>query len=80
MEMLDKRSKHMLVYSNINSLNFVDINKSNYAKAWTVLFHFGKLSTDSMIYDEFETIVTRNALGKSKGHELFTKLFLNIIE
>jgi hypothetical protein len=33
-----------------------------------------------MIYDEFESIVMRNTIGKSKGHELYTKFYLSLME
>jgi hypothetical protein len=37
---LDKKSKHLLLFSNINQLNFVDVNHSENVKAWAVLYHF----------------------------------------
>jgi len=77
---LDKKSKHLLLFSNINQLNFVDINHSDLVKAWAVLFHFKSKTFDSLIYDEFESITMRNTIGKSKGHELFSKFYLKLIE
>lgn len=82
---LDKKSKHLLLFSNINQLNFVDINRSadqssDIAKAWAVLFHFRSKSFDSILYDQFESIAMRNTIGKSKGHELFSKFYLKLIE
>ena len=77
---LDKKSKHLLLFSNINQLNFVDVNQSDLAKAWAVLFHFRSKTFDSIIYDEFESITMRNTIGKSKGHELFSKFYLKLIE
>jgi len=77
---LDKKSKHLLLFSNINQLNFVDINQNETVKAWAVLFHFRSKTFDSIIYDEFESITMRNAIGKSKGHELFSKFYLKLIE
>lgn len=70
----------MLLFSNINQLNFVDINQNDLAKAWAVLFHFRSKTFDSIIYDEFESITMRNTIGKSKGHELFSKFYLKLIE
>jgi hypothetical protein len=61
-------------------LNFVDINEQDNVKAWVILFHFRSKSFDSIIYDEFESITMRNAIGKSKGHELFTKFYMRMIE
>ena len=61
-------------------MNFVDINQSDRVKAWVILFHFTSKSFDSIIYDEFESITMRNTIGKSKGHELFTKFYLKLIE
>lgn len=77
---MDKKSKHLLLFSNINQLNFIDINSSDVAKAWVILFHFRSKSFDSILYDEFETIAMRNAIGKSKGHELFNKFYLKMID
>jgi hypothetical protein len=77
---LDKKSKHLLLFSNINQLNFVDINRTDVAKAWAVLFHFRTKSFDSILYDEFESVTMRNTIGKSKGHELFSKFYLKLIE
>jgi len=77
---MDKKSKHLLLFSNINQLNFVDINKSDTVKAWTVLFHFKSKSFDSIIYDEFESITMRNTTGKGKSHELFSKFYLKLVE
>ncbi len=80
MQDLDKKSKHLLLFSNINQLNFVDVNQNETVKAWAVLFHFRSKTFDSIIYDEFESITMRNAIGKSKGHELFSKFYLKLIE
>ena len=77
---MDKKSKHLLIFSNINQLNFVDINKSDAVKAWTILYHFKSKTFASIIYDEFESITMRNTIGKSKGHELFTKFYLKLVE
>lgn len=77
---MDKKSKHLLLFSNINQLNFIDINKTDIVKAWTVLFHFRSKTFDSILYDEFESITMRNTTGKSKGHELFTKFYLKLVE
>ena len=77
---MDKKSKHLLLFSNINQLNFTDINKQNKAKAWTVLYHFRSKSHDSLIYEEFETLAMRNSVGKSKGHEFFHKFYMKLIE
>ena len=49
-------------------------------KAWAVLYHFHSKTKDSIIYDEFESITMRNAIGKGKGHELFSKFYLKLIE
>lgn len=69
-----------MLFSNINQMNFVDINKSETVKAWSILFHFRNKSFDSILYDEFESIAMRNAIGKSKGHELFSKFYLKLVE
>lgn len=70
----------MLMYSNINQLNFVDINQRPEAKAWSILFHFRAKSLQSMLFEEFNSISQRNAVGKTKSHDLFSKLYLNLME
>ena len=56
-EKMDNRNKHLLLYSNVNSQNFVDINKEVNARAWNILFHFKGKSLDSLIFEEFNSIV-----------------------
>lgn len=56
------------MYSNVNQLNFVDINHLAEAKAWTILFHFRNKSTQSMLFEEFNSVSQRNAISKTKGH------------
>ena len=58
----------------------MDVNLQDVAKAWAVLFHFRTKSFDSILYDEFESMALRNTTGKSKGHELFSKFYLKLIE
>jgi hypothetical protein len=52
---MQKRDKHMLLYSNINMLDYFDINEQAEAKAWTVLFHFRSKSKESILYEEFNS-------------------------
>lgn len=80
-ESMDKKSKHLLLFSSVDQLNFSNINKQDKAKAWAVLYHFKSKSHDSLIYEEFETIAMRNSIGKSKGHEFFSKFYskLNLL-
>ena len=56
MTQLAKADNHLLLYSNVNILDYVDMNMSNVAKAWTVLFHFKGKSVESMLYEEFNSI------------------------
>jgi len=79
-EELDKKAKHLLIFSNINSLQFTDINRSDEAKAWAVLYHFKNKSFHSILYDKFESLSMRNATSKSKNHELFLKFYLQLGE
>ena len=51
-----KRENHLLLYSNVNQLDFMDINESDVAKAWTILFHFRGKSIESMLFEEFNSI------------------------
>ena len=51
-----KADNHLLLYSNVNILDYVDMNMSDVAKAWTVLFHFRGKSIESMLYEEFNSI------------------------
>lgn len=61
------------MFTNSDDLNLVKINSNNNVKAWTVLYHFRSKELDSHIFQEFNSIVTRNMLNKAKGHELFDK-------
>jgi hypothetical protein len=71
---LDKRARHLLLFSSIDELNYVNLNKSDVAKAWVALFHFlSKAPNGSVLYDEFESIMNRNMHCKGRSHELFTK-------
>lgn len=69
---MDRVGRHLLIYSNINQLNFVNINNEDTAKAWIILFHFQNKSLQSMLYDEFNSISLRNTIGKCKNHNLFS--------
>lgn len=53
---LAKKDNHLLLYSNVNTLDFIDINQSDVAKAWTILFHFRSKSIESMLFEEFNSI------------------------
>ena len=68
------------MYSNVNQKNFVDINREDVAKAWTILFHFKGKSIESMIFEEFNSIVQRNTVGKTKSHDFFSKIYLKLAE
>lgn len=77
---LDKKGRHLLMYSNVNQLNFVDINQLQEAKAWTILFHFRNKSTKSMLFEEFNSVSQRNAISKTKGHQLFSQFYVKVME
>ena len=68
----------MLLYSNVNTLDFVDINTMDVAKAWTILFHFRGKSIESMLFEEFNSIALRNTISKTKNHEMFNKMYLEL--
>ena len=73
-----KKDNHLLLYSNVNTLDFVDINSNSIAKAWTTLFHFRGKSIESMLFEEFNSIAQRNTLSKAKNHEVFNKMYLEL--
>lgn len=77
---LDKRDKHLLMYSNINQLNYVDINQLPEAKAWSILFHYRSKSPQSMLFEEFNSVSQRNATGKTKSHDLFKDFYMKVME
>ena len=54
---MDKKNKHLFLYSNVNSKKFVDINREDIAKAWNILFHFKGKSIESLIFEDFNSIV-----------------------
>jgi len=73
-----KKDNHLLLYSNVNTLDFLDINTSNVAKAWVILFHFCGKSTESMLFEQFNSIALRNTISKTRNHEVFTKLYVEL--
>lgn len=75
---LAKKDNHLLLYSNVNTLDFVDINSSPVAQAWTILFHFRGKSIESMLFEEFNSIAQRNTISKTKNHEVFNKMYLEL--
>lgn len=76
---LDKKQRHLLLFTNYDQLNFVNINNNNLAKAWVILYHFRSKSMDTQLFEEFSSIVTRNSSNKSKGHELFSNFYNTLL-
>ena len=79
MQKMAKREKHLIVYSNINALDFYDINMKEEAKAWTILYHFRSKSKESILYEEFNSISARNTRTKTNFHENFNKVYLELL-
>lgn len=77
---LSKKGKHSLLFTNFETLDFVNVNNDSIVKAWTVLFHFRSQNTDTQVYEEFNSIVTRNSFNKSRGHDLFKRFFTVMTE
>jgi len=65
---MDKKQKHLLLFTNYDQLNFVNTNKSDLVKAWTILFHFKSKAMDSAVFEDFNSISIRNSNNKSTGH------------
>jgi hypothetical protein len=80
MSKMNKMAKHMVVYSNINHSNFVDLNELPAVKAWAILFHFRSKSIESQLYEQFAAIAQRNSIAKSRSHEHFNELFMKMLE
>jgi hypothetical protein len=76
---MNKKQKHLFLFTNFDQLNFLNINKSNEVKAWVVLYHFRSKSIDSYIFEEFSSIVMRNCKNKVEGHELFNQFYKDFI-
>ena len=57
-----------MVYTNYDQLNIEDININQIAKAWVILFHFKSMSQDSILYEEFNSVMKRNTLNKTAQH------------
>ena len=45
-----------MIYSNINRVDFIDINENLTAKAWAILYHFRAKTTESMLFEEFNAV------------------------
>jgi len=69
--MLDSKQKHLFLFTNYDQLNLEDINHSDIVKAWAVLYHFRTKNKDTLLFEEFKTIITRNHQNKCQGHDLF---------
>ena len=52
---------------------------SQKATKQNILFHFKSKSMDSLLFEEFNSVVVRNTTNKIKSHELFAK-FLNKLQ
>jgi len=76
---LDKKGKHLLVYSGINRMAYEQLNDIDACKAWVILYHFRAKSIQSMLYEEFSAIAKRNCIGKSKSNALLTKLHSELL-
>ena len=79
MNQLDKKERHLILFTNYDQLNFVNLNHSDMAKAWVVLFHFRSKSQDSLLFEEFNSMAIRNSMNKSKGHELFSQFYNTLL-
>ena len=76
---MQKFEKHLLLYSNVNAIDYVDINLKEEAKAWTILFHFRGKSQESILYEEFNSTSLRNLRAKTHHQENFNKLYSELI-
>ena len=76
---MDKKQRHLLLFTNFEQLNFTNINKSELVKAWALLYHFKSASSDSNLHAEFYSIVQRNSVNKATGHELFAKFHKELL-
>ena len=76
---MDKKQRHLLLFTNFDQLNFTNINKSDLVKAWALLYHFKSASSDSNLHAEFYSIVQRNSVNKATGHELFAKFHKELL-
>ena len=79
MSQLDKKQRHLILFTNYDQLNFVNINNNNIVKAWVVLYHFRSKSQDSLLFEEFNSILVRNSQNKSKGHQLFSNFYNTLL-
>ena len=78
MSQLDKKQRHLILFTNFDQLNFVNVNNKDLVKAWVVLYHFRSKPQDSLLFESFSSILVRNSQNKSKGHDLFTN-FHNVL-
>lgn len=61
---LTQRQQHVLMFSSLDSLQFQDLNKSDLARAWVVLFHFRGIQQDTYLFTEFDSLAFRNSKAK----------------
>jgi len=72
---MDKKQKHLILFTNYEQLNFVNIHHDRAVKAYTILFHFKNKSQDSQLFEEFNSVVLRNTKNKTKSHEKFASFY-----
>lgn len=56
LERMSRRGRHLMIYSNVTTSDFLDMNQNNIAKAWAVLYHFRGKTTETMLYEEFNAL------------------------
>jgi hypothetical protein len=61
---LGKKAKHLFLFSDVDTNQYIDLNNNHFTKAWGALFNFRNKTKKSELYDEFENIMARNISGK----------------
>jgi hypothetical protein len=79
MQELNNQAKHLLLFSNVDSNDYTNLNLSEYAKAWGVLYNFRNKSIESPLYDEVENILARNTSGKRMSLKLFNTFHSEVL-
>ena len=78
--MMDKKQQHLYLFTNYDQLNMVNVNKNDIVKAWAILFHFKSKGRDTLLFEEFNSIITRNTSSKCQDHDLFHEYFRLLVE
>jgi len=62
-------------------MKYTDVNKNRFTKAYSVLSYFrSQEDFDNPLFEEFSSVVRRNAVGKHKSHETYKHVYAKLVD